>query len=37
MIWAVVIGIAAAVYLFAMALCKAASDCKWEDEDDEHH
>lgn len=31
----VVIGIVAAVYVFAMALCKAASDYRWEDKDDE--
>lgn len=35
MMWVVVIGIAAVVYVFAMALCKAASDDRWEDKGDE--
>lgn len=37
MIWAVVIGIVFGVVVFALALCKVASDYTWEDEDDEHY
>lgn len=37
MMWVVVIAIVAIVCVFALALCKAASDYQWEDKDDEHY